>query len=128
MDPLHFDIGSDENYEYYTTLCKAKPEDWRGTKLNEMAQQAQEDWYGNWVAEMARIAKPGVPVIVEQISQRYCDAFFDWGGVNKQFWHDAATNNTYGWNVDPDSIVIEDDTIFRERYHVFMLKKGHREV
>ena len=26
-----------------------------------------------WVAEMARIAKPGVPVIIEQVSVPYCD-------------------------------------------------------
>jgi hypothetical protein len=93
-----------------------------------MAQQAQEDWYGNWVAEMARIAKPGVPVIVEQVSEAYCDAFFDWGGVHRDWWLASATNNTYGWNVVPDSVVIEEDTIFRDRYHVFMLKEGHREV
>ena len=96
--------------------------------MNELQQQKQDDWYGNWVKEMARIAKPGVPVIVEQVSPRYCDAFFDWGGVNKQFWYDAAFNNTYDWNVEPESIIIEDDTIFRERYHVFMLKKGHKEA
>ena len=57
-----------------------------------------------------------------------CDAFFDWGGVRKEWWLDTATNNTFGWNVDPTSLVIENDTIFRDRYHVFMLKNGKRET
>ena len=127
---MGFDLGTNINYERYTDICKSvelDPTDWKSAKLNEVVQQNQDDWYGTWVAEMARIAKPGVPVIVEQVSQRYCDAFFDWGGVNRDFWYAAAKNNTYNWNVDPDSIVIEEDTIFRQRYHVFMLKEGQRE-
>lgn len=109
-------------------LCKTDPtEQWAEATLNKIAQDRQNEWYGQWVAEMARIAKPGVPVIVEQVSPAYCDAVFDWGGVKREWWHDMATNNTYGWNVDPTSLVIEDDTLFRERYHVFMLKNGKRE-
>ena len=77
---------------------------------------------------MTRIAKPGVPVSVEQVSRRYCDAKFDWGGVGKDFWYKSAKENTYKWDVDPESIAIEDDTIFRDRYHVFMLKNGKREA
>jgi hypothetical protein len=87
-----------------------------------LAQQAQKDWYGAWVGEMARIAKPGKPVIVEQVSPPYCMAFFDWGGVAKDFWYYAAKENTYNWDIDPESIVVEDDTIFLARYHVFMRK------
>ena len=36
--------------------------------LAEQSQQLQNDWYGSWVGEMIRIAKPGVPIIVEQVS------------------------------------------------------------
>lgn len=111
---------------YYTTLCESNEGDWQAKKLEQIGQQIQDDWYGKWVGEMARIAKPGVPVIVEQVSPRFCDAHFDWGGVNRQWWYDSAQNNTYDWNVDPTSIAIEDDKMFRDRYHVFMLKKGHR--
>ena len=75
----------------------------------------------------ARIAKPGVPVIVEQVSPPYCDALFDWGGVRRDWWYEVASDNSYGWNVDAKTIVIEDDSLFRERYHVFMLKNGKRE-
>jgi hypothetical protein len=128
LDPLHFETGTNENYDFYTTLCKHADDDWEGKKLKEIAQQRQNDWYGHWVAEMARIAKPGVPVIVEQVSPRYCDAFFDWGGVDKDWWKKAALNNTYDWDIDPESIEYEDDTIFRQRYHVFMLKNGKRET
>lgn len=128
MDPLHFNIGTSGNYDRYTNLCKSDPTDhWAEATLNTIAQERQNDWYGNWVAEMARIAKPGVPVIVEQVSLPYCDAVFDWGGVRKEWWYDAVNNNTYGWNVDPSSLVIEDDTLFNQRYHVFMLKHRKRD-
>jgi len=92
-------------------------------KLQSIAEQRQRDWYGNWVSEMARIAKPGVPVIIEQISVPYCTVMTDWDGVEKDFWYTAAKENTYNWNIDPDSIEMMDDTIFPYRYHVFMLKK-----
>ncbi len=128
LDPLNFGLGTTANFDRYTTLCQsASEEQWAEDTLNQISQSRQNDWFGRWVAEMARIAKPGVPVIVEQVSNAYCDAFFDWGGVRKEWWKDMATNDTYGWNVDPSSLVIENDTIFRERYHVFMLKNGKRE-
>lgn len=129
LDPLKFGLSTTENFDRYTALCKSDPaEQWAEATLNEIAQNRQNDWYGKWVAEMARIAKPGVPVIIEQVSAAYCEAFFDWGGVRKDWWQEMASNNTYGWNVDPSSLRIEDDTIFRDRYHVFMLKKGKRET
>ena len=128
MDPLNFGLGTTAHFDRYTTLCQSAPDElWAEATLNEISQSRQNDWYGRWVAEMARIAKPGVPVIIEQVSDAYCDAFFDWGGVRKEWWKDMATDDTYGWNVDPSSLVIENDTIFRDRYHVFMLKNGKRE-
>jgi len=128
LDPLNFGLGTPQNYDRYTTLCQSDPtEQWAEVTLSQIAQQRQNDWYGVWVAQMARIAKPGVPVAIEQVSPDYCHGVFDWGGVSKNWWYEAATNNTYGWNVDPSSIVIEEDTLFRERYHVFMLKHGKRE-
>ena len=128
FDPLKFGLGNTSNAERYALLCTAdSAEQWAEATLNKIAQERQNDWYGNWVAEMARIAKPGVPVIVEQVSPTFCDNFLDRGGVKKEWWYDMATNNTYGWNVDPTSIVMEDDTVFNDRYHVFMLKNGKRE-
>ena len=121
-------MGRAANYGRYTELCRAEArQEMADAALSKIAQQRQNDWYGDWVAEMARIAKPGVPVIVEQVSPTFCDNFLDWGGVKKEWWYDMATNNTYGWNVDPTSIVMEDDTVFNDRYHVFMLKNGKRE-
>jgi hypothetical protein len=127
-DPIHFDLGEDENYRAYTKLCESESSDWKGLKLNSWAQERQNDWYGVWVGEMARIAKPGVPVIVEQVSSTLCAASFDWGGVPKVFWYTAAKENTYNWDIDPKSIVVEADTIFQDRYHVFMRKNAEGKV
>ena len=102
---------------------KGKKHDWMGNYLWDIMVQKQTDWYGKWVGEMARIAKPGVPVIIEQISLPYCVFQDDWGGVAKEFWYNAARENTYGWDIDTESIEIMDDTIhLSSRYHVFMLK------
>jgi SAM-dependent methyltransferase len=45
--------------------------------LAKRAQQLQDDWYGKWVGEMIRIAKPGVPIIVEQVSYPYVCSKWD---------------------------------------------------
>jgi hypothetical protein len=119
LDPLDLDMGVKKNYERYESLCEG--EIWQDKKLNEIAQQRQNDWFGLWVSEMVRIAKPGAPVIVEQVSYPFCEAYFDWGGVSQAFWTNYAIKK-YGWDVDPASIEFEDDRIFRKRYHVFMRK------
>jgi len=104
----------------YKELCKAKDDE--GMKQNRLAQQRQNDWYGHWVAEMVKIAKPGAPVIIEQVSYPLCEAFFDWGGVKQSFWQQGHKN--YGWDIDPASIDFEKDEIYRKRYHVFMRKNN----
>jgi hypothetical protein len=123
MDPLNLGFGQ-EGVGTYEGLCEGKENLEAARTIADVAQKRQNDWYGHWVAEMSRIAKLGVPVIVEQVSQPKCDDFGDWGGVPKEWWIESATNNTYGWNVDPSSLAFEDDSIFGGRYHVFMLKKG----
>jgi hypothetical protein len=92
-------------------------------ELGEIARQLaerQNDWYGQWVGEIVRIAKPGAPIIIEQVSFPMFEAPFDWGGVAPTFWKDAV--GRYGWDVERSSIEMQDDTIFRKRYHVFMRK------
>jgi hypothetical protein len=91
-------------------------------KLAEIAQDRQHDWFGKWVGEMVRIAKPGAAVIVEEVSQPFCDDPDDWGGVTPDFWTSAI--DTYGWDIDPHSIEIETDKVFGQRYHVFMRKNS----
>jgi hypothetical protein len=122
MDPLNLNGTSDSNYARLTEICESKgnPEQ---VKLAVKAQERQDDWYGQWVGQMIRIAKPGAPVIVEQVSYSFCSAIFDWGGVDQDFW--PAAIERYQWDVDPDSFVFERDTIFRKRYHVYM-KKNQR--
>jgi SAM-dependent methyltransferase len=120
-DPLHLNKGDvNENIKLYREACKGK--DWQSIKLTELAQRTQEDFYGRWVEEMTRIAKPDKPVIIEQVSMPVCDEVFDWGGVAKEWWNNVSTHSRYGWDVDPNSIEMEKDTIYRNRYHVFMRK------
>jgi hypothetical protein len=119
MDPLNMGGSSDDNYEQLDKICKAV-EDPEQVKLAAKAQENQEDWYGQWVGQMIRIAKPGAPVIVEQVSYSFCTTKYDWGGVEQDFWRSAV--DRYKWDVDPDSFIFEKDTIFRKRYHVYMKK------
>ena len=117
---MNIEKGFKENYQKYEEICEG--DSWEEQKLKEVAQQRQNDWYGVWVSEMIRIAKPGAPVIVEQVSYPFCEAYFDWGGVDQDFWTNYAIEK-YGWEVDPASIEFEDDRLFRKRYHVFMRKR-----
>lgn len=125
QDPLDID-PADETWKYHN-ICKSLEDknknDWKGQKLWDLVVERQHDWYGKWVREMARIAKPGAPVIVEQVSMSYCTYEGDWGGVDESFWFEAAAENSYKWNIDPNSIEIMIDVLHTKRYHVFMLKK-----
>jgi hypothetical protein len=124
QDPL--DIDPTDDWVKYDQLCESlvnqHQKDWMGQIIWEKAVKKQHDWYGTWVAEMARIAKPGAPVIVEEVSLSYCTNQHDWGGVDETFWSRAAADNSYSWNIDPESIEIVQDTLHKKRYHVFMLK------
>lgn len=85
-------------------------------------QKLQDDWYSSWVVEMIRIAKPGVPVIVEEVAWPLCVTRHDWGGVSHDFWRSGVAR--YGWDIDPASIVFENHTVSStKRYHVFMRKR-----
>ena len=122
MDPLDFGDDEDERYDKICPSLKSnKEKDWPLHKLWEIQETRMRDWYGKWVKEMARIAKPGAPVIVEQVSYPTCTNEFDWGGVEEDFWRYSAAENLYSWNIDPESIVIKRQT-HRLRYDVFMLK------
>jgi hypothetical protein len=82
MDLLqqHTDDPEWDDWTEYDQICnsvnnkdkKIKKYDWMGNYLWGVMVQKQTDWYGKWVGEMARIAKPGVPVIIEQVSLPYC--------------------------------------------------------
>jgi hypothetical protein len=84
-------------------------------------QQIQEDWYSLWTSEMIRIARPGVPVIIEMVSYPLCVAPKSWGGVSRDFWTRALEN--YSWKIEKDSIHIDQ---FGEssRYFVAMKKQS----
>eukprot|EP00339_Tiarina_fusa_P023034 CAMPEP_0117034274 /NCGR_PEP_ID=MMETSP0472-20121206/24418_1 /TAXON_ID=693140 ORGANISM="Tiarina fusus, Strain LIS" /NCGR_SAMPLE_ID=MMETSP0472 /ASSEMBLY_ACC=CAM_ASM_000603 /LENGTH=355 /DNA_ID=CAMNT_0004743407 /DNA_START=281 /DNA_END=1344 /DNA_ORIENTATION=- len=128
INPLELTLSQDENYAWYRTLCEATDDENDYIYWRNVAQQIQNDWFGKWVGEMVRIAKPGGAVIVEQIAVPYCECYIDWGGVPQSFWKETLQNNTYGWDVDPDSLVIELDTMYVKRYHVVMEKNKKKDV
>ncbi|KAL3912804.1 MAG: hypothetical protein SGARI_000967 [Bacillariaceae sp.] len=145
-DPLELDKDGDDDSiptlemeERHRQICeivsnkkadKDVNEVWMANELYAIVRQRQDEYVGQWVAEMVRTAKPGAPIVLEQVSSTsFCDAIVDYtnkesGGVDHDFWKRNAERNTYGWNVDPTSVVIQDDQIDATRYHVVMLKKG----
>ena len=66
LDPLELKKSVKENYAEYTTLCEN--DDDESVRRRREAQNNQEAWYVKWIQEMIRIAKPGAPIISEQIS------------------------------------------------------------
>jgi hypothetical protein len=118
-DPLELNKETRTNYKMMTHLCEHAdgPLEWKNQKLLEIMQERQEEWFANWVSQMVRIAKPGAPVIIEELAPPYCQAKRDWGGVTKDFWKQGVER--YGWDIDPSSIAFHDR---KKRYHVFMKK------
>ena len=101
------------------------PLHWAAKRLGELQQEATEDWFAKWVSELVRIAKPGKPIIVEEVALPICGgAPEDWGGVAKEWWKPAVIK--YKWDVDIDSIVTKmhkkDEKNVETRYNVFMRK------
>lgn len=116
-DPLHISHQHDTPRDVeraYQAICENKT----NPELVQQMQQAQEEFFGQWVTEMIRLARPGAPVIVEQVSLPLCEAYYDWGGVPREFWNASIAN----WPVDDTSLLFENDTIMRGRYHVFFRK------
>jgi SAM-dependent methyltransferase len=67
FNPLQWTNGTVEsNFELYMEHCHHHTV--HDMELAKQAQQIQNDWYAKWVGEMIRIAKPGAPVIIEQVS------------------------------------------------------------
>jgi hypothetical protein len=140
QDPLEFSTD-DNNKSRYRQVChnaattrgqksNALPSDdtWMADKLYSILHQRRDDHIGQSVAEMARIAKPGAPILLEHLSLlSFCEMVENgkgmMGGVDRDFWKAHAKQDTYGWNVDPDSVVLENDQMDASRYHVFMLKQ-----
>jgi hypothetical protein len=107
-------------------ICSTRDTDWKSQTLSEYAQSLQNAWYGAYVSEMIRIAKPGAPIMIEFVSDPYCDKiqYDEWGGgVPYSFWTNGIAD--FGWDVDHESIDFEPDTLFsdKHRYHVMMRKR-----
>lgn len=110
------------------TASAASPhKDMEAVETLERAQIVQQQFYAQWVSEMIRIAKPGQPVVVEQVSQEKCNQITDNGGVAPEWWKEAI--HVYRWPVEPDSLAFGKDYVFNtNRYHVFMRKLGENDT
>jgi hypothetical protein len=119
-DPLNIgkELGRELKFE---DVCNQE-NNWARNKLRILDQNAQEDWYAAWVKELVRITKRGKPIVIEEISLPMCENEYDWGGVKKDWWREAAIK--YKWDVDVDSIYIEGLKKSDEdsRYNLFMRK------
>lgn len=96
---------------------------WKASKIRDIMQERQNDWFSDWFHQMIRIAKPGAPVIVEEVAPPLCQKPSDWGGVTKDFWKQGVEK--YGWDVDPSTLRFgsRKNALGEEaRYHVFFLK------
>jgi SAM-dependent methyltransferase len=127
QNPLELNLGSTrETQRYYKHIVCGTSDGDRSKQHSAAAmQEKQEAWFGAWVGEMVRIAKPGVPVIVEGVSHSLCVAPNDWGGVEVEFWYSAVEK--YGWDINVESIEMEPDLMDSSRYHVFMRKKSSQD-
>jgi hypothetical protein len=123
-NPLGLDIENpDELYTKYAELCEAKENtDPDQFQRNTDAQHKQNAWYRSQVEEMIRIAKPGAPIMVEQVSYPLCEVLSDGGGIYQSFW--KSNIDIHAWDIDTDSVKFVQDSIFRHRYHVFMRKNN----
>jgi hypothetical protein len=95
---------------------------WKASKVRDIMQQHQDEWFSNWFQQLIRIAKPGAPVIVEEVAPPLCHSVSDWGGVSRGFWKQGV--DKYGWDVDPSTLRFgsRDRKETSLRYHVFFLK------
>jgi len=130
-DPLGY--GGDDNkndvaslWYRYKRLCQGGQRRHDGRHHQERIlrnmQRIQEDWFDAWVSELIRIAKPGAPVLIEQVAHNICTSLDDWGGVDDEFWLQHGIHR-YGWDIDPASIEFQnDETMEIGRYNVMMRK------
>ena len=73
IDPLGIVKNSSielDPFSAYSEICDDKDNPDSVHKKRE-AQHSQDRWFSHWVGEMIRIAKPGSPVIAEQVSYPY---------------------------------------------------------
>eukprot|EP00934_Nitzschia_sp_Nitz4_P001591 Nitzschia sp. Nitz4//scaffold67_size101165//92837//94018//NITZ4_004545-RA/size101165-processed-gene-0.67-mRNA-1//-1//CDS//3329556522//1591//frame0 len=126
-DPLNLLEGTDEGSGKMQKLCrdaqnKDSSQQWEAQKLVDIMQERQEAWYDKWFQEMIRIAKPGAPVIVEDIARPKCEALRDWGGLHRSYWRSGIER--YGWDVNRSTVAFgkRSEDFDNNRYHMFVLK------
>ncbi|KAL7569841.1 hypothetical protein ACA910_008510 [Epithemia clementina (nom. ined.)] len=120
VNPLEFQGDRAEIERQYHSLCSVASSR-EQKQLLDRYQLRQDEWYLKWTKEMIRIAKPGAPVILEQVSLPLCQNRFDFGGVLPLFWNSTPAITSL---VEVSSIRLTPDKLVQPRYHVFMLKKN----
>ncbi len=123
MDPLNIlpeNATVDERQDMSVKMCNSL--DPEAKQIATQAQKAQENWSAAWVLEMIRIAKPGAPIIAENLDESICQNQGGWGGVDKAWWKTAIS--AYGFDIDPESIVIRPSGLktMKKRYNILMRK------
>ena len=118
-NPLQFSGDKAEVERKYNELCSVSPSKEQAKQLKE-SQAKQDEWYKAWVVEMIRIAKPGAPIIVEQVSLPLCQNMYDKGGVSPSFWNSTSAITT---KVKYFPISTSPYKLQQQRYHVFMVKE-----
>mmetsp|Transcript_14687 Transcript_14687/g.21721 ORF Transcript_14687/g.21721 Transcript_14687/m.21721 type:complete len:346 (-) Transcript_14687:446-1483(-) len=93
---------------------------------------AVQEWFGNWVAQMARLVRPGGHVCIGAVQTPLALGPTHREQLRKEWWKKAARGDVYGWDVNPESVVIRPLTSkllkkeWDQRYCVRMTKKQEK--
>eukprot|EP00934_Nitzschia_sp_Nitz4_P001312 Nitzschia sp. Nitz4//scaffold67_size101165//91307//92500//NITZ4_004544-RA/size101165-processed-gene-0.66-mRNA-1//-1//CDS//3329556519//1312//frame0 len=129
-DPLHLGMDTSDVHKKLQQLCRdakntESEQQWEAQKLVDIMQERMEAWYNTWFQELIRIAKPGAPVIVEEVALPICEMPSDWGGVTREYWRDGMER--YGWDLNRSTLDYGSRSEKHDngRYHVFFRKNWH---
>jgi hypothetical protein len=88
-------------------------------------QEFQNDYFSQWVGEMVRVAKPGAPIIIENVSPAFCPPSptntFSSCGIDRPWWKSFVRIDDIP--VHPESLVLEKSRLVDKEYHVIMNKE-----
>jgi hypothetical protein len=97
------------------TICQSTSKEGKATA--RLARHVQEVWYARQVSQALYIVKAGKMVTIEDIpmAQSPCNNPFR---VDSQWWSTAVQE--FGWPVDADSIVVDEQEGSQDRYNVIL--------
>ena len=106
-------------------------------KVEEL-QDLTNDIYYKWLQEMVRVTRPGGRIVIENVSPPLCSTTTTTtkrsnnndsrsstnGGVSQSWWYETIQSNEFSDSIDRDSLVFGNSQIFKDDYHVAMVKKS----